>query len=130
MFRRDLMSAEIEKLAQVLARIIGLKQENKLVEAEDLYFQSLEMGFGLTKSTLTDPNTQPFLQWLENSNLNAEQLNLLSDFIYSELDFEHKENESKLFANKLIFIYQMLSNKYQMVHLINLGRQKLIEQYI
>lgn len=130
MLRRDLISAEIEKLAQVLARIIGLKKEDKLIEAEDLYFETLESGFGLKKDLLLQTETLPFENWLNQANLSPEELNLLSDFLYSELDFDNKIERSKLFAQKLIFIYQMLSNKHQIVHLINLGRQKLIEQYL
>jgi hypothetical protein len=130
MLRRDLISAEIEKLAQVLARIIGLKQENKLIEAEDLYFETLENGFGLKKDLLFNADNQPFKNWLEQTNITAEQLNLLSDFLYSELDFDNKLDTSKLFGQKLILVYEMLSNNFQIVHLINMGRQKLIEQYI
>lgn len=130
MYRKDLITAEIEKLAQVLARIMGLKVELRLKEAEDLFNETLLNSFGLERSLLLDSDTTAFSAWLETSNLNSEQLNSLGDFLFSDLDFEQNPINAQLFAQKLNLVYQRLADKYQTIHLINLGRQKYIEQYI
>lgn len=130
MYKRDLITAEIEKLAQVLARIIGLKTELKLKEAEALFNETLLVSFGLERAVLTASDPEAFIIWLKQSGLNAEQLNALSDFLYSELDFESNPILSSLFAQKLNLVYQCLIDEHQIVHLINLGRQKLIQQYL
>ena len=130
MYRRDLITGEIEKLAQVLARIMGLKTELKLKEAEDLFNETLSSSFGLNPSILLENNTEGFTIWLKKSNLTAEKLNALTDFLYSELDFENNPITSNLFAQKLNLIYQSLIDDHQVVHLINLGRQKMIQQYL
>jgi len=130
MYRKDLITSEIEKLAQVLARIIGLKTELKLKEAEDLLNETLQSSFGLDKSLLFDIDIQPFSDWLNSANLSAEKLNSLTDFLFSDLDFEQNPINSQLLAQKLNLVYQFLSDKHQIVHLINLGRQKYIQQYI
>lgn len=130
MYRKDLITAEIEKLAQVLARIMGLKVELRLKEAEDLFNETLLNSFGLERSLLLDSDTTAFSAWIETSNLNAEQLNSLGDFLFSDLDFEQNPINAQLFAQKLNLVYQRLADKYQTIHLINLGRQKYIQQYI
>ncbi len=130
MYKRDLITTEIEKLAQVLAKILGLKAELKLKEAEDLFNETLFNAFGLERASLLNIDMTPFSTWLESSNLNAEQLNTLGDFLYSELDFEQNPINSALIAQKLNLIYHCLADKHQIVHLINLGRQKYIQQYI
>jgi hypothetical protein len=130
MYRKDLITAEIEKLALVLARIMGLKIEFRLKEAEDLFNETLLNSFGLERDLILTNDIEPFSNWLENSNLNAEQLNSLGDFLFSELDFEQNPITSLLFAQKLNLVYQSLVDKHQMVHLINMGRQKYIQQYI
>jgi hypothetical protein len=130
MYKRDLITAEIEKLAQVLARIMGLKVELRLKEAEDLFNETLLNSFGLERNLLLDSDTTPFSAWLESSNLNAEQLNSLGDFLFSDLDFEQNPINAQLFAQKLNLVYQCLADKHQTVHLINMGRQKYIQQYI
>lgn len=130
MYRKDLITAEIEKLAQVLARIMGLKVELRLKEAEDLFNETLLNSFGLNRDLLLNSDITPFSDWLENSTLNAEQLNSLGDFLFSDLDFEQNSIKSLLFAQKLNLVYQCLADKHQTVHLINMGRQKYIQQYI
>lgn len=130
MYRKDLITAEIEKLALVLARIMGLKIEFRLKEAEDLFNETLLNSFGLERDLILNNDIEPFSNWLENSNLNADQLNSLGDFLFSELDFEQNPITSLLFAQKLNLVYQSLVDKHQMVHLINMGRQKYIQQYI
>lgn len=130
MYKRDLVTAEIEKLAQVLAKIIGLKLEDRLVEADSLFAETIKSGFGLNIEMLQDINTEEFETWLSSNELNAEQLNLLSDFIFSEIDFEGRPVISGIYASKLILVYKRLTDKFQMVHLINMGRQKYIEQYL
>jgi hypothetical protein len=130
MYRRDLITAEIEKLAQVLARIIGLKTELKLKEAEDLFNETLTSSFGLDRSLLLENDSKGFSSWLKKSDLNVEKLNALTDFLYNELDFENNPIQSNLLAQKLNLIYQSLIDDHQIVHLINLGRQKMIQHYL
>lgn len=130
MYRKDLITAEIERLAQVLARIMGLKVELRLKEAEIIFDETLLAGFGLPKSLLLDVDVEPFLAWLEQANLAPEKLNTLTDFLFSELDFERNPIISQLYAQKLNLIYQFLVDRHQIVHLINMGRQKYIQQYL
>lgn len=130
MYRKDLITSEIERLAQVLAKIMGLKVELKLKEAELLFEETLSSGFGLTKSLLLDIDNEPFSTWLKQADLAPEKLNTLTDFLFSELDFERNPIISQLYAQKLNLIYQFLVDRHQIVHLINMGRQKYIQQYI
>jgi len=128
MYKRDLITAEIEKLAQVLARIMGLKLELKLAEADILLNETLENSFGLTPILLTQPDLQPFENWLNESLLPAEKLDSLSEFLYYELGMSDQQN--KLIAPKLNLIYQRLADQHKIVHLVNLHRQKTIQQYL
>lgn len=130
MYRKDLITSEIERLAQVLAKIMGLKVELRLKEAEILFDETLLAGFGLPKSLLLAIDVEPFLAWLEQANLAPEKLNTLTDFLFSELDFERNPIISQLYAQKLNLIYQFLVDRHQIVHLINMGRQKYIQQYL
>ena len=129
MYKRDLITAEIEKLAQVLARIIGLKTELKLKEAEALFAETLLQSFSLDKSILLTPDDEDFNRWLIDSDLGPEKLNTLSDFLFSELDFDNNLINSQFIAKKLDLVYKHLADHHHTIHLINLGRQKYIQQY-
>lgn len=128
MYRKDLITAEIEKLAQVLARIMGLKLELKLEEADILLQQTLENSFGLSKTVLADEDDTAFEEWLKTNTLSAEQLDSLSEFLYYELGISEQKNRS--IAPKLNRLYDYLSNQHKIVHLVNLHRQKTIQQYL
>lgn len=128
MYRRDLITAEIERLAQVLARIMGLKLESKLAEAEVLFQQTLEESFGLSEDLLSNSDISLFEAWLAKSTLSAEKLDSLSEFLYYELGLS--ESRNLLIAPKLDLIYNELANKHKIVHLVNLHRQETIQQYL
>lgn len=128
MYRRDLITAEIQKLAQVLARIMGLKLEGKLGEANQLFEETMKGGFQLPTEILENEDLSVFENWLMKSYLPPEKLDSLSEFLYYELGVSQERNQ--IIAPKLNLVYQYLSDEHKIVHLVNLHRQKTIQQYI
>ncbi|WP_090887583.1 hypothetical protein [Pedobacter rhizosphaerae] len=128
MYRKDLITAEIQKLAQVLARIMGLKLEGKLAEADHIFKETMEGSFNLPIDMLLLEDLSAFEKWLESSDLPSEKLDSLSEFLYYELGISAERNQ--LIAPKLNLVYNHLSDKHKIVHLVNLHRQKTIQQYI
>lgn len=128
MYRKDLITAEIEKLAQVLARIMGLKLELKLTEADVLFKGTMQDSFGLDANLLVNPDLSEFENWLNDGVLPAEKLDSLSEFLYYELGLSDERN--KLIAPKLNLVYDKLSHQHKIVHLVNLHRKKTIQQYL
>lgn len=128
MYRRDLLKSEIERLAQVLARIMGLKLEGNLDEAKELFNQILEEAFLLSPAILEENNVDQFEKWLNETELPAEKLDSLSEFMYYELGISPQRNQ--LIAPKLDLVYQLLANKHKIVHLVNFHRQEIIQQYL
>jgi len=128
MYRKDLITAEIQKLAEVLARIMGLKLEGKLKEAQSLFDESMEKSFTLPVHILEGPDLAVFENWLNESNLAPEKLDSLSEFLYYELGISAERNLT--IAPKLNLVYEFLSDQHKIVHLVNLHRQKTIQQYL
>ncbi|SDE44195.1 hypothetical protein [Pedobacter soli] len=128
MYRKDLITAEIQKLAEVLARIMGLKLEGKFKEAQSLFNESMEKSFALPVNLLKGADLAAFEKWLNESDLAPEKLDSLSEFLYYELGISAERN--LIIAPKLNFVYQFLSDRHKIVHLVNLHRQKTIQQYL
>lgn len=128
MYRKDLITAEIQKLAEVLAKIMGLKLEGKLKDAEELFNDTMENGFTLPVDILESEDRTTFENWLHKCNLPAEKLDSLSEFLYYELGISNERNQ--VIAPKLNLVYQYLADEHKIVHLVNLHRQKTIQQYI
>lgn len=130
MLRRDLITAEIQKLAQVLARIMGLKLEGKLTEADDLLMESLVNNFGITPEQLFSSNSSEFKTLLIEKEFPAEKLEMLSQFLYPQFDPSVINPRNDSFAEKLYSIYRLLETKYHIINLTNLDRQKMVNQYL
>jgi len=127
-FRKDLITAEIQKLAEVLARIMGLKLEGKLEDAVKMFEEAMEKNFLLPIDVLENQDLSRFEIWLTSSDLTPEKLDSLSEFLYYELGVSEQRN--KTIAPKLNLVYNYLSDKHKIVHLVNLHRQKTIQQYL
>lgn len=128
MYRKDLITAEIEKLAQVLARIIGLKVELKLEEAKVLFDETMLNSFSLLPETIYHKDSTLFEKYLTEVDLPAEKLDSLGEFLYYQLGETEQMNST--IAPKLNLIYEHLSNHHKIVHLVNMHRQKTIQQYL
>ncbi|MNK30092.1 hypothetical protein D3C87_485010 [compost metagenome] len=128
MYRKDLITAEIQKLAEVLARIMGLKLEGKFKEAQSLFDETMEKSFVLPLGVLESHDLKAFENWLNEGNLAPEKLDSLSEFLYYELGISAERNS--IIAPKLNLVYEFLSDKHKIVHLVNLHRQKTIQQYL
>jgi hypothetical protein len=130
MYRRDLLTAEIQKLAQALAKLMGLKQEGKLEEADRGIDEMLENDFGILYTDLLQSGLEDFDVFLKEKDFPAEKLDFFSQLLYLKFNKEDLSTENILLAMKLKLIYQILEIKHHVINMISIGRQKSIEQYL
>ncbi|CAM4332113.1 hypothetical protein SAMN06265348_11012 [Pedobacter westerhofensis] len=130
MYRRDLLTAEIQKLAQALARLMGLKQEGKLEEADKGIDELLENDFGILFTDVLNSSLEDFELFLQQKDFAAEKLDFFSQLLYLKFSTVNLTKENRSLAHKLKLIYQILEIKHHVVNMISIGRQKSIEQYL
>lgn len=130
MYRRDLLTAEIQRLAEALARILGLKKDGKTEEAENRLNEIFENEFGILYSDLLNCELNDFETFLQEKNFPSEKLDLFSQFLYLKFNPQDKTKESRSLAEKIKLTYTTLEVKHHVINMINLDRQKTIQQYI
>lgn len=130
MYRRDLLTAEIQKLAQALAKIMGLKQQGELEEADNGIDVMLEHDFGILFSDLLASSPEDFTAFLAEKDFPAEKLDVFSQLLYLKFNSSTETDDNRSVAEKLQLIYQTLEVKHHVINMINIGRQKSIEQYL
>ena len=130
MYKRDLITAEIQKLSQALARILGLKEQGKLEEADHGLDEILENDFGILYTDLLASDTDDFNLFLTEKNFPAEKLDMFSQFLYLKFNMAETSASSLSVALKLQLIYDLLEMRHHVINMINLGRQKTVKQYI
>lgn len=130
MLRRDLITAEIQKLAKVLARIAGLKAEGKIEEERDLTDSILKDEFDLNPQQINSISPSDFEKKLFSKNYSPEELHILSKVIFnSALPLEHKNTCTNRLRLVLI-IYDKIEKVYHTQSLENLAIRSDIEKFL
>jgi hypothetical protein len=130
MYRRDLLTAEIQRLGQALARIMGLKHQGKTQDAENGLEEIIANEFGILYNDLIASDSADFEAFLTDKNFPADKLDLFSQFLYLKFNPSIKNTATQSLAEKLQMIYSTLEVKHHIINMINLDRQKTIQQYI
>ncbi len=125
MYRRDLLTAEIQKLATVLAKILGLKIEDPLLLTETLQ-QSISENFNLSIEELVHLNREDLLKKFKSINIAAEQLDMLAKFITPMM--EKEAEREKVLKPLLLNIYTILELDYHYLSFENIHLAKQLSK--
>lgn len=130
MIRKDFVEAEIQKLTQVLARILGLKNDGNLDQALELAEETLAENFGLDKDFLQYASVEDFEAEIKTRNLSAEKLNLLLQLLF-ESAYPFQETEECInIMHKTAFILTYLETQHRQQSFENLSRREMIDNFL
>lgn len=130
MIRRDFLQAEIDKLAQALARIIGLKKASNNSEADDLIDKTLNQSFDMDLEEIIKADPNQLKQLLAAKNYPTEKLDLFGKFLLESVSpFQHNP-ETITVLNHVLFIYQLLEKEHHTQSFENLNQQQIILQFL
>ena len=130
MIRRDFLQAEIEKLAQAIAKILGLKEAGKTQEAGDLTNKFLLHDFDLKFEEILLLSHDQFKLLLLTKKYPAQKLDLLSRFLWESVSPFQQNPETIIVLNHVLTIYQLLEQEHHTQSLENLNRQRSISKFL
>jgi hypothetical protein len=130
MIRRDFLQAEIAKLAQALAKILGLKNVGKVQEADDLITKSLLQDFDLSINELLLLDTNQLKLLLSTKNFPTEKLDLLSQFLLESVSPFQSNPETIAVLNHVLTIYEILEQEHHTQSFENLNRKQSITKFL
>ncbi|MXV51898.1 hypothetical protein GS399_13010 [Pedobacter sp. HMF7647] len=128
MIRKDFISAEIEKIAQVLARVLGFKVEGRIDEAHELIKQTLDSSFSIRENDFEEFDAEKFRNSL--AGYPEKKLDLLAQFLFeSAHPFEDiPETYNRLRA--VLIIFDLIEKEYKMQSLDNLSKREMIDNFL
>lgn len=130
MIRKDFIEAELQKLAQVIAKIIGLKDHGNLDEALEVSHQTLSESFGFDRKLLEQGSVEEFETILKSRNFPAEKLNLLAQLLFeSAYPFQETE-ECVAVMRKVALVLNFLETEHHQQSLDNLSRREMIDNFL
>ncbi|TZF86460.1 hypothetical protein FW774_05300 (plasmid) [Pedobacter sp. BS3] len=131
MLRKDLISTEIQKLREALARILNLKKEGNIDDAHTQTRKVLNESFDIPEDYFSDSfSTADFEQTLQNSNLDAEKLNILSTLIFESAHPFEDTDETYHKLHAVLAIFNRLEQVYHQQSLDNLSKREMIDKFL
>ncbi len=130
MIRKDFIEAEIQKLAQIIAKIIGLKNDGNLDEALEISQQTISENFGFDKNFLEQASVEEFETELRSRNYSAEKLNALAQILFeSSYPFQDTE-ECVAVMHKVALVLNLLESEHHQQSFENLSRREMIDNFL
>src|SRR5271154_5886586 len=112
MFRKDYILNEIEKLALVIARLMGLKADDKLEEFVHLADSTLLSEYNISLEELLELTIEGFKLKLEKENYNADKLDALAQLLYLQCEPFSVAPGTLLMLKKVLIIFDILEQKF------------------
>jgi hypothetical protein len=130
MYRKDLISREIEKLAKLIAKLIGLKNNAEHAEADAVYNNALVEEFGTNHGDLLAQDNDAFTNWLNKRNFSAEHLDALAKLMYYKASPFNDEAETESLLQKALIVFDKAEKQYHIQSFENLGMITRIRQHL
>jgi hypothetical protein len=130
MIRKDFIDTEIQKLAQVLAKILRFKNDGNLDEALEVSEQSLKEDFGFDKQILEQGTVEEFESLLRSKNYSADKFNMLAQILFESAHPFQDTEECKALAHKTALVLNLLETEHHQQSFENLGRREMLDNFL
>jgi len=126
----DLILNEAQKLALVLAKMLGLKEHGKHSEFVQLAENTALKEYDIAWDELLDMPLVDFEAWLLNEGLSTDKLDALAQLLYLQAEPLVANAQTFLSLQKILHTYNRLEREHRWQSLENINRRKLIEQFM
>ena len=130
MLKRDSLTAQMQELAHVLAKVKRLILEDKEQQAMQILEDTLENTFMLHIESLSSETEADFLERLKNSNMAKEVLDQLAYFMDEYAGVQELFQDQLPIFKKLLTLYDLLENEYGFISLAHLQRKFLLQEQL
>ena len=130
MIRRDFLMAEIQKLAQVLAKVLNLKSEGNVDQALELSRQTLREGFALDPETVENLSVEEFEEHIRSKSYETEKLDLLAQFLFESVYPFNTVPSTHTVLHKVLVIYNLLEREHHTLSMENFSRREMIDNFL
>jgi len=136
MEQRDFMLNQIEQLGKVLAKILSdfieFKSEGEVTQGIGITNQRLQSDLGIDIEELTVLNKEELKNYLENRQLTAEHLEVLSEYMkeIGEEEIHENKKEAKRKLEKAIELLDIADQISNTISFDRINKRKEIENIL
>ncbi len=130
MLKRDSLTAQMQQLSQVLAKVKRLIIEDNESEAIFITSKTIFDYYGISEDDLVNKSEEEFIQLLKDKSFNAEEVNMLAYFIDEYAGLQDEFSSQIMFYKKLIRVFEYLERDLKFISFDHIARRTLLEQQI
>lgn len=130
MHNRDILVDGIEKLALVLAKLMGLKTAGKANEFTQLAENTVRKNYNISLPELLDITLKEFEVWIQKENYSADKLDALAQLLYLNSEPFTVSVETLLSLQKTLFIFNLLEQRHHRQSFENINKRNHIYQFL
>lgn len=131
MYRRDYFLNETQRLAQMIAKLLGLKNKAEArEELQQVYNNAMTDEFNITDEELQKLDLDEFKLWLAEQDFSPVKLDALAQLLHLRAEPFEQNPQTLLLLQKIIVLYDKLEQEYHQQSFENIGKRASIQQYI
>ncbi len=130
MYRKDYILTELEKMAIVIARLLGFKDAGKDQEFIKLADSTLLNEYNIKLDEILALDINAFKSLLERENYSADKLDALAQLLYIYSQPFIANADLLLTFKKIMLIYDVLEQQYHRQSFENINKRNTIYQFL
>ena len=130
MYQRDYSLAEAEKLALILAKLIGLKSTEEPDKFATQLNDVLQAQYNIDLAKLIALNEDEFIEHLNSADYDAEKLNALVRMLEVFAEPYKDDDETTLMLRKILIIFDFLEKHHRYLSVEIIDKRNTICKYL
>lgn len=128
MLKRDSLTAQMQQLSHVLAKVKRLILEDDEAEATNVAKEVLSNFFGLNDENLFNSREADFEKTI--STLKGEELNMLASFIDEFAGLEEELDRQLLLYHRYLLLVDTMERNFGFISLEHLERKQILKEQL
>ncbi len=130
MHQRDYLLTEAQKLALLLAKLMGLKSAEESDKFAAQFNDILQDEFNIDLIELIAFNEDEFISHLNSTPYSVEKLNALAKMLDLFTQSYKDDNETDLMLRKILVIFDFLEKHHRYLSIENINKRNTIRKYL
>lgn len=131
MYRKDLISKELQKVAQAMAKILGLKQEGQIEDAHNLIQQTLSEDLDLKNINFNTVSVTDFESLLKQKQYSDKHLDYIAQLLFESAHPFREEDAGIINRLHLVLeVFNLLETEHHVQLLENINKRDMIDNFL
>jgi len=127
---QDYILTEVRKFAQLLAKLMGLKDEGEYGEYIRQFNDALQDEYNIELEKLLGLNEAGFVIFINSAGYSVEKLNALAQMLYVFAEPFEIEHETELTLKKVLIIFDLLEQRHRHLSFENIEKRNIIYKHL